>query len=192
MRGRPRTAAGPRWNTIWPCAREVVEHLKREVDDDPAASNRRIHKAQRAGGAGAGRAGRGRARRRSGEVEAQRARREKTHRKQTEKQKEPRASTTDPEVRPIKMADGGFRPAGNVQVVTAAGEQIVVGVPAFRRWLGPRPAAADAGENSASGSAGCRPRHLADGGFVAARRHRMGSRRRRRGLLSTDPIQAWQ
>ena len=109
------------------CAREVVEHLKREVDDDPAASNRRIHKARE-------RAARERAARVAaaletlGEVEAQRARREKTHRKQTEKQKEPRASTTDPEVRPIKMADGGFRPAWNVQVVTAAGEQIVVGV----------------------------------------------------------------
>jgi transposase len=147
-------------------AQEVVEHLKREVDDDPAASNRRVRKARE-------RAARERVERVAaalktlGEVEAQRARREKTHRKQTEKQKEPRASTTDPDVRPIKMADGGFRPAWNAQVVTAAGEQIVVGVAPssvgsdrgllrpmlekIRKRLGRLPA-----------------RHLTDGGFVAA------------------------
>ena len=54
-----------------------------------------------------------------GEVEAQRARREKST--ASKKQKEPRASTTDPEVRLMKMADGGFRPAWNVQVVDCRG-----------------------------------------------------------------------
>jgi hypothetical protein len=102
-----------------------------------------------------------------GEVEAQRARREKTHRKQTEKQKEPRASTTDPEVRPIKMADGGFRPAWNVQVVTAAGEQIVVGV-------APSSVGSDRGllrpilEKIRNRLGRLPARHLTDGGFVAA------------------------
>jgi hypothetical protein len=48
--------------------------------------------------------------------------------KQTEKQKEPRASTTDAQVRPLKMADGGFRPGWNVQVVSIAAKQIVVAV----------------------------------------------------------------
>src|SRR6266700_3735117 len=42
--------------------------------------------------------------------------------------KEPRVSTTDPEARVIKMADGGFRPAYNMQVASVAGEQIVVAV----------------------------------------------------------------
>src|SRR5712692_159550 len=108
-------------------AHEVVEQLKREVHDDPAASNQRIRAARE-------RAARKRAEKVAaaiktlGEVEAQRERRMKTNRKQTEKQKEPRASTTDAQVRTIKMADGGFRPAWNVQVVTVAGTPIVVGV----------------------------------------------------------------
>jgi hypothetical protein len=42
--------------------------------------------------------------------------------------KEPRASTTDAEARVMKMADAGFRPAYNVQVASAAGEQIVVAI----------------------------------------------------------------
>jgi transposase len=108
-------------------AHEVVERLQREVHDDPATSNQRIRAARE-------RAARERVERVAaaiktlGEVEAQRERRKKTNRKQTEKQKEPRASTSDPEVRNMKMADGGFRPAWNVQVVTVAGTPIVVGV----------------------------------------------------------------
>lgn len=39
-----------------------------------------------------------------------------------------RASTTDPEARVMKMADGGFRPAYNVQLATDVGSQVVVGV----------------------------------------------------------------
>ena len=42
--------------------------------------------------------------------------------------KEPRASTTDADARVMKMADAGFRPAYNVQVASAAGEQIIVAV----------------------------------------------------------------
>ena len=44
------------------------------------------------------------------------------------KPKEPRASTTDPQARVMKMADAGFRPAYNVQVASAAGELIVVAI----------------------------------------------------------------
>jgi len=39
-----------------------------------------------------------------------------------------RVSTTDPEARVMKMADGGFRPAYNLQVATDTGAQVVVGV----------------------------------------------------------------
>lgn len=35
-------------------------------------------------------------------------------------------SLTDPEARVIKIPDGGFRPAYNMQIVTAAGSQIIV------------------------------------------------------------------
>ena len=41
---------------------------------------------------------------------------------------EPRASTTDPEARVMKMADGGFRPAFNVQFAADTESQIIVGV----------------------------------------------------------------
>jgi transposase len=39
-----------------------------------------------------------------------------------------RVSTTDPEARVMKMADGGYRPAYNIQLVAAKGQQAIVGV----------------------------------------------------------------
>ncbi|HEY5608016.1 MAG TPA: IS1182 family transposase [Alphaproteobacteria bacterium] len=144
----------------------IVEELKREIDEHPDASNRRIKAAKE-------RAARERVERIAAaqealsEIKAQRKRREETHSKPNKPQKEPRASTTDPEARVMKMADGGFRPAYNVQVVSAAGEQIVVDVApctsgsdrglmrqrleAVRERLGRLPS-----------------RHLADGGFTVA------------------------
>jgi transposase len=106
-------------------ARRLVEHLKREVDEDPDASNRRVKAAQE-------RAAREREQRvtaalgKLAEIDAERQRRAKTNKKQVEKQKKPRASTTDPQARVMKMADGGFRPAYNCQIGTVAGGQIVV------------------------------------------------------------------
>jgi transposase len=44
------------------------------------------------------------------------------------KLKEARVSTTDPEARVMKMADGGFRPAYNVQLATDVDSQVIVGV----------------------------------------------------------------
>ena len=41
---------------------------------------------------------------------------------------EARVSTTDPEARVMKMADGGYRPAYNLQAATIPGSQVVVGV----------------------------------------------------------------
>jgi len=107
-------------------AQAVVEELKREVDADPEASNRRIRAARERA-----------ARERSERVQAaQMALAEiKRKRKQLDekggngkKPKEPRASTTDPQARVMKMADAGFRPAYNVQVASAAGKLIVVTV----------------------------------------------------------------
>jgi len=42
--------------------------------------------------------------------------------------KQPRASTTDAEARVMKMADGGFRPAFNVQFATATESQLIAAV----------------------------------------------------------------
>ncbi len=44
-----------------------------------------------------------------------------------------RVSTTDPEARVMKMADGGYRPAYNVQLATDVGSQVIVGVEVINR-----------------------------------------------------------
>ncbi len=106
-------------------AERVVKRLAQERDDDPDASNRRIEAARL-------RAARERAQRvaaalgKLAEIEAERERRAKTDKQKVNKQKQPRASTTDPQVRVMKMADGGFRPAYNCQLATVAEGQIVV------------------------------------------------------------------
>jgi transposase len=108
-------------------ARRLVERLKQEVDEDPDASNRRIKAAHE-------RAAREREQRvaaaldKLAELEAERQRRARTNKKQVAKQKEPRASTTDPQARVMKMADGGFRPAYNCQIGTVGDGQVVVDV----------------------------------------------------------------
>jgi transposase len=144
----------------------VVEELKREVDEHPDASNQRIKAAKE-------RAARERverieaAQKALDEIKAQRKQREETHGKPSKRQKEPRASTTDPQARVMKMADGGFRPAYNVQVVSTAGEQIVVDV-------APCTTGSDRGLmrqrlEAVRMQTGALPaRHLADGGFTTA------------------------
>jgi hypothetical protein len=62
------------------------------------------------------------------ELEAERARRARTHKAKTDKQPAPRASTTDAEARSMKMADGGFRPAYNMQIVCVPHSQVVVAI----------------------------------------------------------------
>jgi len=47
--------------------------------------------------------------------------------KKAQDRKKARVSTTDPEARVMKMPDGGFRPAFNVQLATDTGNQIIVG-----------------------------------------------------------------
>jgi hypothetical protein len=103
-----------------------VQKLKHEVEACPDASNRRIRAANERA-----------ARERYERVQAARTAlaQIKNKRQQLEdkggngkKPKEPRASITDAEARIMKMADGAFRPAYNVQVASAAGEQIVVAV----------------------------------------------------------------
>lgn len=145
-------------------ARELVEKLKQEVADDPAACNLRLRAARQ-------RAARERAKRveaalkAQAEAEAQRKRREKTNRAETQRQKEPRTSTTDPQARVLKMADGGFRPAYNLQLASVAERQIVVAVDASasgsdRGLLRPML------ERVATRYGRLPERHLADGGFT--------------------------
>jgi transposase len=107
-------------------AQAVVDALKEEVEARSDSSNQRIAAAKE-------RAARERTERVQAaqaalaEIKGKRDRLEKRG-GNGKKPKEPRASTTDPQARVMKMPDGGFRPGYNVQVVSVAGKQIVVTV----------------------------------------------------------------
>jgi len=63
------------------------------------------------------------------EIKEARAKREKKDSKEKRaRQQEPRVSTTDPEARVMRMPDGGFRPAFNLQMATDVDSQVIVGV----------------------------------------------------------------
>jgi len=108
-------------------AQARVARLRAELEADPAAGDRRQRAAQL-------RAAREQEERvkaaldRMSELEAERARREKTNKAEVSRQKEPRASTTDAEARSMKLADGGFRPAYNMQITSAPKGQVIVAV----------------------------------------------------------------
>ena len=122
---RVRASAGAasfrRRKTLEDCrdeACEQVQTLREELQADPGASSKR-QKAAR--------------------VRAARERAEKIQRAldempQAEAKKPPdkkdtaRVSTTDPEARVMKMADGGFRPAYNVEFATITDGQVIAGV----------------------------------------------------------------
>jgi len=59
-------------------------------------------------------------------LQAERKSREKTHTKDESKKKEPAASTTDPEARRLRFADGAVRAGYNAQVATASGTGFIV------------------------------------------------------------------
>lgn len=81
------------------------------------------------------------------------------------KLKEPRASTTDAEARVMKMPDGGFRPAVNVQLAVDTASRAVVGVAAVNEGV-------DTGQlapmrEQVEARTGLEvAKHLADGGFL--------------------------
>ena len=102
-------------------AQEQVEALRAELEEaDPGASNRRQQAArQRAVREKAERLER--ALEEMTKLEAQKESREKGSKEKA------RTSTTDPEVRKMKMADGGFRPAYNIQFSTTTDTQVIVG-----------------------------------------------------------------
>ena len=134
-----------------------VEALKAEVHDDPGATARRTAAA----------------RQRAAEERQQRVARaleqlpEVTARRQKAGVKgAARVSTTDPDARVMKMADGGFRPAFNGQFATATASQLIVGVEVVN-------AGTDLGQlvpmvDQLQQRYGQRPAEmLADGGYVA-------------------------
>jgi transposase len=124
---RVRASAGAasfrRPSTLKKCLAEAaaqVQTLKAQIEADPSASARRQERLA------ADRCARiSRALREAAQLAEERPAQAK---KSGRKVQEPRASTTDPEARRMKMADGGFRPAYNVQLATTTQGGIIAGV----------------------------------------------------------------
>jgi transposase len=128
---RVRASAGAssfrRPKTIASClveAQEQVKALQTQADEDAGAASRREQAARQ-------RATRERvARLRAAQEELQKLQ-EVNATQAPSRQKDPaevRSSTTDPECRRMKMPDGGFRPAYNVQFATTTEGGVIVGV----------------------------------------------------------------
>ena len=138
-------------------ARAQVARLQEELDDDPAAPSRR-HAA---------------ARDRAARERAERVRQALARLPELAAKKKPadkgqaRASTTDPQATVMKMADGGFRPAYNVQYAAATAGQVIVGVAVSTQGsdVGQMPPMVEQVQQRF----GHRPQQwLTDGGFVTA------------------------
>ena len=99
-------------------ARQQVDSLREELQADPGASSKR----QKA------------ARQRAAREQAERIQQALDEMPKAESKKkagekdQARVSTTDPEARVMKMADGGFRPAYNVEIATDTAGQVITGV----------------------------------------------------------------
>jgi transposase len=100
-------------------AQAQVEALKQELEADPAAAKSRQQAARE-------RAARERAERLAKAVEQLPL--VKEQKKGAEAKANARVSTTDPEARVMKMANGGFNPAYNVQLGTDTQSQIITGM----------------------------------------------------------------
>jgi len=98
-------------------AQEQVEALKQEIDEDPAASNLRRKAARERA-----------ARERKEKIEEALRQLPDLEKKRNRSGEERRVSTTDPDARKMRMADGGWRPAFNVQFTVDTKTAVVVGV----------------------------------------------------------------
>jgi transposase len=131
---RVRAAAGAgsfrrrkRLEELRTAAQARVARLRAEVEADPGSGDK-VRRAAQERAAREREARVAAAQQRMEELEAERARREKTNKQDVAKQKEPRASTTDAEARVMKMSDGGFRPAYNMQIVAEPTSQVIFAV----------------------------------------------------------------
>lgn len=115
-------------------AREQVDALAKELEDDPAATTRREAAARTR--AAAERTERVQAALRTAEERERQQLANGTHkskREQAAKRRklakgDVRASTTDPDAHPMKMGDGGYRPAYNAQTAVDPESRMIVSV----------------------------------------------------------------
>ncbi len=124
---RVRASAGSssfrRKPTLDECLKDAEEHLEqlnKEAEEDASAEDRRTKAAKERA-----------AKERIERIKKALEEREKLAAKKEKRKKgtgdEARASTTDPEARKMKMGNGGFRPAYNVQFGTTAETLVIVG-----------------------------------------------------------------
>lgn len=119
---------GARLDELYEAARETVARLRAEVDEDPGSAERR-RKARRRAVAEDRLRRLEEARAAHAEIEQRRQQEAAEQRRKEKQNKKPvRASTSDPQARVMKMADGGYRPAYNVQLKTAAEGAHIIGV----------------------------------------------------------------
>lgn len=103
-------------------ASELVRTLKAQAQADPGLAQRRAHAARLRA-----------AEQREQRIQEALARLPEmaaAKRRNGEKAEDARASTTDADASNMKMGDGGFRPAYNVQLATDCASQVIVGVDA--------------------------------------------------------------
>ena len=118
-----------RLNKLRTLAADLVISLKEEAQKDPCAASRRAQAARERGAQQRERAIEAALAQLSAEEAEDRKSSPKTRKAgKSGQKKEARASTTDAQARVMKMADGGFRPAYNLQFATDCDSQVVVGV----------------------------------------------------------------
>lgn len=125
--GKPSYRDGAGVDEFEAAARKRVERLRKELDADPAASERR----RRAAGERAVRDVAARAeaaRKKLVALQQEKKRREKTHPKDEAEKAESKVSVTDPDARIMMMSNGGFRLAYNVLVSATTGTQVILGI----------------------------------------------------------------
>ena len=101
-------------------AEEHLEELKREAEEDASAEDRRTNSARQ-------RTADDRKERLQKALEERETLVPKMERRKKGSGENARGSMTDPESRKMKMGDGGFRPAYNVQFATATDSLVIVG-----------------------------------------------------------------
>jgi transposase len=161
---RVRASAGKasfrRRTTLQKClaqAEAQVHALQAQAQADPSAS---AHRQRRAAEDRAARIAKALA-----EAQTLAQRRQEVETRKGVKAKEPRASTTDPEARVMKMPDGGYRPAYNVELATTTVGGIIVAADVTNQG-------SDSGQlvpmtEQVATRYGAKPKEvLADGGFA--------------------------
>jgi transposase len=111
--------SGERLEELYVAARKAVEQLKAEVEEDPGSAAQRTT-VRRARVAADQLKRLEEARQAHDAIKQRREEQDRKQRRQKPRKVKPvRASTSDPQARIMKMGDGGYRPAYNVQITTA-------------------------------------------------------------------------